>query len=69
MPSDPSGIAQSERPADDLFGLLAASPVSTLAIVGLAKNAGKTTVVNAILANADRPYGLTSLGLDGEQTD
>jgi len=41
----------------------------SLAIVGLAKNAGKTTVVNALLSDSRRRFGLTSLGLDGERID
>jgi hypothetical protein len=40
-----------------------------VAVIGLVKNAGKTTVVNALLAEAERTFGLTSLGLDGERTD
>ncbi len=35
----------------------------------LVKNAGKTTVVNALLGQDGRLYGLTSLGLDGEKVD
>ena len=52
-----------------LCGLVAASHVRVLAVVGLAKNAGKTTVVNALLENCVYRFGLTSLGLDGERTD
>ncbi len=40
-----------------------------LAVIGLVKNAGKTTVVNALLANCQSLFGLTSLGLDGERID
>ena len=40
-----------------------------LAVIGLVKNAGKTTVVNALLANCRSLFGLTSLGLDGERID
>mgnify|MGYP005838932177 CR=1 FL=1 len=52
-----------------LAGLIAASGVRALAVIGLVKNAGKTTVVNALLACGDRTLGLTSLGLDGEKVD
>ena len=48
---------------------VAGSGCRSLAIVGLVKNAGKTTVVNALLAGGGRTFGLTSLGLDGERTD
>lgn len=41
----------------------------SLAVIGLVKNAGKTTVVNALLAAGGRTFGLTSLGLDGEKVD
>jgi hypothetical protein len=43
--------------------------VPTVTVVGLAKNAGKTTVVNHLLAHADGRIGLASLGLDGEARD
>lgn len=42
----------------------------TLSIVGMCKNAGKTTVLNWLLRHAeDRVLGLTSIGRDGESTD
>ena len=50
-----------------LAGLLA--PAATTTVVGLAKNAGKTTVLNHLLAVLDGPVGLVSLGLDGEARD
>ena len=40
-----------------------------MAVIGLVKNAGKTTVVNALMDNVPLRFGLTSLGLDGERTD
>jgi len=52
-----------------LFHLFAADPAQAVAIIGLVKNAGKTTVANAVLAHVRRRFGLTSLGLDGERTD
>jgi hypothetical protein len=52
-----------------LRALVAGSGCRSLAVIGLVKNAGKTTVVNALLAATDRRLGLTSLGLDGERTD
>ena len=41
----------------------------TVAVVGLAKNCGKTTVVNHLLERLPGPAGVASLGLDGERTD
>ena len=45
--------------------------VRTLSIVGMCKNAGKTTVLNRLLSeNApERVLGLTSIGRDGESVD
>ena len=45
------------------------APHRTVAVVGLAKNAGKTTVINHLLERIDGPVGLVSLGLDGEARD
>jgi hypothetical protein len=50
-----------------LAGLLA--PAATITVAGLAKNAGKTTVLNHLLAGLDGPVGVASLGLDGEARD
>ena len=52
-----------------LYDLVTASPARRIAVIGLVKNAGKTTVVNALMANCPHLFGLTSLGLDGERTD
>lgn len=54
---------------DALYEIIAGSGSRSLAVIGLVKNAGKTTVVNALMANCDHRFGLTSLGLDGERTD
>ncbi len=45
--------------------------VKTMSIVGMCKNAGKTTVLNWYLSanGRDRILGLTSIGRDGESTD
>ncbi|MBQ9392445.1 MAG: hypothetical protein IJU18_00445 [Oscillospiraceae bacterium] len=45
--------------------------VRTLSLVGMCKNAGKTTVLNWLLHHAGRGrvLGLTSIGRDGESTD
>ena len=40
-----------------------------ISIVGNAKNAGKTTVLNSIVRHEDKPLILTSIGLDGEAID
>jgi hypothetical protein len=52
-----------------LYDIISGSGCRSLAVVGLVKNAGKTTVVNALMANCPHLFGLTSLGLDGERTD
>lgn len=44
----------------------------SVAVVGLAKNTGKTVTLNHILREADAldiPLGVTSIGVDGETTD
>lgn len=46
--------------------------IRSLAIIGLAKNVGKTTVLNGLVAEAEReaiPVGLVSIGVDGEERD
>lgn len=45
--------------------------VRTMSIVGMCKNAGKTTVLNWLLQNSqkDGVLGLTSIGRDGESVD
>ncbi len=45
------------------------APHRVVTVVGLAKNAGKTTVVNHLLERLPGPVGLASLGLDGEARD
>jgi hypothetical protein len=59
----------SKTAVSSLCDLVAGSAGRSLAVIGLVKNAGKTTVVNALMANSSRVFGLTSLGLDGERTD
>ncbi len=44
-------------------------PHRVVTVVGLAKNAGKTTVINHLLGRLPGPVGLASLGLDGELKD
>ncbi|MGM0558181.1 MAG: hypothetical protein ACQEVA_17485 [Myxococcota bacterium] len=46
--------------------------VSRVALVGLAKNSGKTTTLNALLDTVDRDrrtVGMVSIGIDGESSD
>ena len=45
--------------------------VQSMSIVGMCKNAGKTTMLNWLLAHTGRRQilGLTSIGRDGESTD
>lgn len=59
-----------------LASIVANAGISRLALIGLAKNAGKTTAANHLLAAllqqghyAPRELALTSLGLDGEAVD
>jgi hypothetical protein len=63
------GCAAEALPVSGLYDLITASPARRIAVIGLVKNAGKTTVVNALMANVAQRFGLTSLGLDGERTD
>jgi hypothetical protein len=58
-----------ESGAGALYDLVETSGLGAIAVIGLVKNAGKTTVVNSLMANCARRFGLTSLGLDGERTD
>ena len=56
-------------PTATLYDVVGQSGARTVAVIGLVKNAGKTTVVNALMDNVALRFGLTSLGLDGERTD
>ena len=52
--------------------LLAAPSMRRLAIAGLAKNVGKTTLLGAVsarLQSAGKPVGFVSIGVDGERLD
>lgn len=58
----------------DLLQLTGLEDLQSLAIIGLSKNAGKTTCLNHIIANWQqagqvRPLALTSVGRDGEPED
>ncbi len=46
-------------------------PYRTIAVVGMCKNAGKTTALNHIIGGYynDGVLGITSIGYDGEETD
>ena len=61
--------ARPDAAVDALYEIIAESGSRSLAVIGLVKNAGKTTVVNALMANCRHLFGLTSLGLDGERVD
>ncbi len=67
--TSPATVSPDAATVDSLYDIIAGSGSRSLAVVGLVKNAGKTTVVNALMANCDHRFGLTSLGLDGERTD
>lgn len=46
--------------------------IRSLAVAGLSKNAGKTTVLNHLAASLNeegKPYGFVSIGVDGEERD
>jgi hypothetical protein len=62
-------LAATPAAARGLCELVTAAPAHTLAVIGLVKNAGKTTVVNSLMSGCAHTFGLTSLGLDGERTD
>ena len=67
-----TGVSEARSDAatvDALYDIIARSGSRSLAVIGLVKNAGKTTVVNALMANCAHLFGLTSLGLDGERVD
>ena len=65
----PASVVRSAPAPATLFDVVTASGATTIAVIGLVKNAGKTTVVNALMDNVPLRFGLTSLGLDGERTD
>ena len=47
-------------------------PYGSAAVIGMCKNAGKTTVLNGLIRAfnaADELIGLTSIGRDGERSD
>jgi hypothetical protein len=71
LSAPPSSATRSAHAATvaALLRVIEASGCKTLAVIGLAKNAGKTTVVNALMTDDRYPFGLTSLGLDGELVD
>ncbi len=53
-----------------LYGLI--KPHRSVSTVGMCKNAGKTTVLNSLIADcaaAGETIGLTSIGRDGERSD
>ena len=46
--------------------------IKTLSVIGMCKNAGKTTVLNSLISECERhgeTLGLTSIGRDGERSD
>jgi len=56
----------------DLFERIAANGISSLSVTGMAKNCGKTTVLNYLIregAAAQMALGVTSAGRDGEKID
>ena len=60
------------RPISPLWQRLRAAGMHTVAVMGMAKNTGKTVALNHLLAQAaadDVAVGLTSIGRDGEERD
>jgi len=58
--------------ASQLWQRIQASGIGTLAVMGMAKNTGKTVALNHVLAQAaaqDLALGVTSIGRDGEDRD
>ena len=64
-----AGVLPDAATVGALYDIIVGSGSRSVAVVGLVKNAGKTTVVNTLMANCPQRFGLTSLGLDGERTD
>lgn len=67
-------MASSTKPNIDLLQIAGLEDLQSLAIIGLSKNAGKTTCLNHIIAawqesEQKRPLALTSIGRDGESED
>ncbi len=59
-------------PAAAILALAGSSGARSLVVVGTSKNAGKSVVIRALadgLARTGRPYGLCSIGRDGEAVD
>lgn len=62
------------KKGNELLQLTGLQDLQSLAIIGLSKNAGKTTCLNHIIsawqeAGQTRPLALTSIGRDGESED
>ncbi|HZK28632.1 MAG TPA: hypothetical protein VFD19_00270 [Clostridia bacterium] len=67
-------VMKARKPDIPLVDRLDLGRLRSLAIIGMGKNAGKTTVLNHILAACDRPgfarkLAVTSIGRDGEKED
>lgn len=52
----------------DIYSLIK-NQYKIVAIVGMAKNAGKTVTLNHLIETVDQPLGVTSIGRDGERQD
>ena len=66
--------ALATEPSNKLLQLIGLQDLQSLAILGLSKNAGKTTCLNHIItawqdSAQSRPLALTSIGRDGETED
>lgn len=70
-----STIITNKRPSSaELLELTGVRELSSLAFIGLSKNAGKTSSLNHLLMACmnegfERPLALTSIGRDGEESD
>jgi len=65
-------MCKQENPKDILLTMLRKNGMTSVAIVGMAKNVGKTVTLNYLVKQAIRQglcLGLTSVGRDGEKRD
>lgn len=70
--SDPHSAGQPKDTASPLWQRIQSSGISTLAVMGMTKNTGKTVALNHLLAQAHGAQvavGVTSIGRDGEDRD
>lgn len=70
--SDPDSAGYTPASTSPLWQRIQASGMTTLAVMGMTKNTGKTVALNHLLAHAAKArvaIGVTSIGRDGEDRD